>query len=53
MIIDTAFGIASYDEALMNIINENAEDFFNGRTSAQDTARIIQSRVSRLISEQS
>jgi len=53
LIIDTAFGIASYDEALMNIINENTEDFFNGRTSAQDTARIIQSRVSRLISEQS
>ena len=53
MIIDTAFGIASYDENLMNIIRENSEDFFNGRTSAQDAARIIQSRVSRLISEQS
>ncbi|MCL2821348.1 MAG: extracellular solute-binding protein [Oscillospiraceae bacterium] len=52
-LIDSTFGIVSYDEALMNIINENTSDFFNGRSSAQDAARIIQSRVSIYVSEQS
>jgi len=52
-LIETTYGISNYDEALMNIINENAQDFFSGRTSAQDTARIIQSRVSIFVSEQS
>jgi len=52
-LIDSVSGIASYDEALMNIINEGAADFFSGRSSAQDAARIIQSRTSIYISEQS
>jgi len=52
-LIDSSFGIASYDEALMNIINEGASDFFSGRSSAQDVARIIQSRASIYVSEQS
>ena len=52
-LIDNSFGIASYDEALMNIINEGASDFFSGRSSAQDAARIIQSRAAIYVSEQS
>jgi len=52
-LIDSAAGISSQDEALMNIINEGAEDFFNGRGTAQDAARIIQNRASIYISEQS
>jgi len=40
------------DEALMNIITESASDFFNRRISAQDAARIIQSRAGNYISEQ-
>jgi len=52
-LIDSITNIASYDEALMNIINEGASDFFTGRSSAQDAARIIQNRASILISEQS
>jgi len=52
-LIESTFGVAGIDESLMNIINENTEDFFNGRSSAQEAARIIQSRVSRYISEQS
>jgi len=52
-LIENSFGIASYDEALMNIINEGAADFFSGRSSAQDAARIIQSRAAIYVSEQS
>ena len=52
-LIDSTHGIESRDTVLMSIINENAEDFFDGRQSAADTARIIQSRVSRYISENS
>ena len=52
-LIDSISNIASYDESLMNIINEGASDFFSGRSSAQDAARIIQNRASILISEQS
>ena len=52
-LIDSTYGIQSRDAVLMDIINESAEDFFAGRQSAADTARIIQSRVSRYISEHS
>jgi len=52
-LIDNSFGIVSYDEALMNIINEDASDFFNGRISAQDAARRIQNRAGVYVSEQS
>ena len=38
---------------ILDIVNEGAEDFFAGRNSAEETARIIQSRASRYISEQS
>jgi len=53
LLIDTVAGIASYDEALMNIIMESTSDFFNGRRDAPGTARVIQDRVSTYVSEQS
>jgi len=38
---------------LMNIIMEGASDYFNGRYStAQEAARVIQSRAAILIAEQ-
>jgi len=52
-LIDVVSGTFTHNESLMNIINEGAEDFFAGRRSAQDAARIIQSRASILIAEQS
>jgi ABC-type glycerol-3-phosphate transport system substrate-binding protein len=52
-LIDSVTGITDWNESLMEILREDASNFFNGRNSAQDTARIIQSRVSRLVSEQS
>ena len=38
---------------LDDIVTEGASDFFNGRVTAEDAARIIQSRVSIFIAEQS
>jgi len=45
--------IVPEDEVLWNIVSESAAGFFDGRISAQDAARIIQSRASIYISEQS
>jgi ABC-type glycerol-3-phosphate transport system substrate-binding protein len=50
-LIGSLSGTSSQNEALMNIINEGATDFFNGRNSAQDAARVIQSRATILIAE--
>jgi len=51
-LIDSATGVIEHDEILWNIISENASDFFNGRHTAQETARIIQRRASIYIAEQ-
>ena len=52
-LINSASGISGNDESLMNIIMDGANDFFSGRSSAQDTTRVIQSRASIYIAEQS
>jgi len=52
-LIDSITGITDWNQSLMEILQEDAANFFNGRSSAQDTARVVQSRVSRLVSEQS
>ena len=51
-LIDATYGFANVDTILMNIIMESAEDFFNGRNSAEEIARIAQSRVSIYVAEQ-
>jgi len=40
------------DERLRSIIIESATDFFNGLISAEDAARIIQSRTTIFLAEQ-
>ena len=52
-LINTVSGTFTHNPALLEIINEGAEDFFAGRRSAQDAARVIQSRASIFIAEQS
>lgn len=42
-----------YGNDVYNIINEEIEPFFAGEKSAQETATVIQNRISILISEQS
>jgi len=51
-LIEATTNITDYNQALMTIIQEGAEDFFNGRGSAQDAARVIQSRATILVAEQ-
>lgn len=41
------------DEAIWNIISESASDYFSGACSAEDAAKVIQSRMSLLVSERS
>jgi len=52
-LINSITNFTNTNEALMNIIREDAADFFSGVRSAQDTASRTQSRASRLIAEQS
>lgn len=52
-LIDSINVIIEQDTALMNIVSECASDFFNRRNSAQEAARIIQSRASIYMAEQS
>ena len=42
-----------YNDELYNIINEEVNSFFSGYRSAQETADLIQNRLSILVSEQS
>ena len=51
--VNTIDRISNQEEALKNIVLEGTSDFFNGRNTAQDAARIIQSRASTYVSEQS
>ena len=50
--IDSVTSVLPHDEMLWNIIIESASDYFNGQRSAEDAARIIQSRASRYLAEQ-
>ena len=43
--------IYSYDQEIYNIVNSEAQGFFNGDKTAQDAARQIQSRVTLYINE--
>ena len=52
-VINSVSGIYTYDDGLMTIITEGAGDFFSGRSSAGDAARVIQSRASIYVAEQS
>jgi len=54
-LINSASGTVSWaiDPALISIITDGAEDYFNGNSTAQDAAKVIQSRASILVSEQS
>jgi len=51
-LIESSVSIASGNDALINIIMEGAEDYFNDLISAQDAAKVIQNRADIYISEQ-
>ena len=40
------------DETIMGIVSEQAQAFFNGQKSAEEVARLIQSKVNIYVNEQ-
>ena len=53
-LINSVSTISDYlDEQLWNIVSEGASDYFRGAKNLEDTVRIIQSRASIYVSEQS
>jgi len=51
-LIDSAIVNFGADGALRDIVMESALDFLSGRSSAEDTVRIVQSRASIFMAEQ-
>jgi len=51
-LIEQITHVENNDMALLNLILENATDYFNGLITAHDAARIIQNRISIYVSEQ-
>lgn len=52
-LIDSAVAATSNDETVLEIIQEEAQAYFEGQKSAQEVANIIQSRVQTYVSENS
>ena len=52
-LINSISCVAEHDDVLWNIISESASDYFNRQKTAQDAARIIQSRALIYMSEMS
>ena len=42
----------SYDESISNIVNEEAQAFFSGQKTAEEVARLVQSKVNIYVNEQ-
>lgn len=52
-LIDSSVAATNNDETILNIIQEEAQGYFEGQKSAQDVANVIQSRVQTYVSENS
>ena len=50
-ILEGATVLASYEEEIMNMINEEVEPFFDGKKTAAEVANIIQGRVKIYVNE--
>ena len=50
-LIDNTCKIVNFDDTVLNIINEEAADYFAGRKSLDETADIIQNRVTTYVNE--
>ncbi|MCR5701297.1 MAG: hypothetical protein K6G76_04025 [Lachnospiraceae bacterium] len=50
-LINNTTKVAESDEEVMNIINEEAKNYFNGQKSVDETADIIQNRVTTYVNE--
>ena len=52
-VISKTTRLAAYDEAIMDIVNDEAAPFFAGQATAEETASAVQSRVKLYVAEQS
>jgi len=52
LVNSASFLRSSFSEMILDIIRENVSVYFAGHSSAEETARVIQSRVSTLLAEQ-
>lgn len=52
-LLESTGRISSYDNAIVEIINDEAAAFYAGQKTAEDTVKLIQSRVGLYIAEQS
>ena len=52
-LLDAVENVSFYDEAVLSIVSQEAAAYFAGDKSAEETARLIQSRVGLYVSEQS
>ena len=52
-LVNSISGSVGQHDGLWNIVCEGASDYFSNRTTVQDAVRVIQSRASTYISEQS
>jgi hypothetical protein len=50
-LISTVDHVMRYDESMIDIINEEAQGFFAGQKTAQETAKIIQNRLQNYVDE--
>ena len=44
--------VYSYNQSILEIISDEADAYFNGEKTAEQTASLIQSRVSLYVAEQ-
>ncbi len=51
-LINTTDKVANYDSSIFEIVNDQAKAFFEGQKSAQDVAKLIQSKANIFVNEQ-
>lgn len=51
-LIETTTKAADYNDSIFNIVNEQAAAFFEGQKTAEDVARLIQSKANIYVNEQ-
>ena len=51
-LVETTTKVANYDQSITGIVTEEAEAFFQGQKSAQEVAKLIQSKANIYVNEQ-
>jgi len=51
-LIESTTKLADYSDSIINIVSEQAAAYFEGQKSAQDVAKLVQSKVNIYVNEQ-